>query len=182
MRFMIIANDQRSATTITDYCAAFDIFTDTFADAESAMHALQQNNGRYDLIIVEPDQMPGVGGYAFCSWFKQNETSLPGWQRARGAKPFPADVIVLSATPVPDTCASFGADMCFSKPLSSQCFAHAMHAWIVSRQQRRRKSAQHTVSNSSSLSSSSQTSFSGGSSIGESSTADASKTHHAADE
>ena len=56
MRFMIIANDQRSATTITDYCAAFDIFTDTFADAESAMHALQQNNGRYDLIIVEPDQ------------------------------------------------------------------------------------------------------------------------------
>ena len=40
---------------------------------------------RYDLIVIDPDEMAGMGGYAFCSWFKQQfahgEAQLPeGWR------------------------------------------------------------------------------------------------------
>ena len=75
----------KSASTLADYCRAFDIFTDVFETAEQAVAMLQDKAVRYDLIVIEPDGMLGMGGYAFCSWFRQNEATLPGSQP--GASP-----------------------------------------------------------------------------------------------
>ena len=112
---------------------------DHFPDAERAVTFLQQSCVRYDLVVVEPDNMPGMGGYAFCSWFKQEETTLPGYKVAPGGAALTTDLIVVSATPEQESCRAFGADCCFSKPFSPQCFAAAIHGWLKTRQQRRRK-------------------------------------------
>ena len=78
--------------------------------------------------------------YALCSWFRQNEAVLPAWQRQPSADGAscranqPTAVVMLTTAPDPATCAAFGACRCLSKPLSPQCFAHAMRSWLVARQ------------------------------------------------
>ena len=138
MRFMVVASCERSAATLVDYCAAFEIVADVFPDAEAAMHALQHRTTHYELVVVDTDNMDGMGGHALCSWLRHSASSLPGWTRPTPSRaaPLPTEVVVLSAAPDPATCTAFGADRCLSKPLSPQCFVRALRGWLASRQQR----------------------------------------------
>lgn len=134
-----MASDQQSANTLLDYCTTFDIILNVLEDAESAISHLQQTRVRYELLIVEPENMQGMGAYAFCSWFKQNEAQLPGCQQALAGGEPPAAVIVLSAQPKAKADSdAFGADGIVFKPLSPMCFAAAIMRWIKGRQQRRK--------------------------------------------
>ena len=149
VRHSQLANCMKSASTLADYCRAFDIFTDVFETAEQAVAMLQDKAVRYDLIVIEPDGMLGMGGYAFCSWFRQNEATLPGSQPGARGRPLPTSVIVLSASPEPENARAFGAHSYLSKPLSPTCFAVAILNWITTRE-RLRKGAQGAQSESSS--------------------------------
>ena len=138
IRFLLACACERSAATLVDYSAAMDIVVETVPDAEAAVATLRRTAARYDLLVVEPDGMGGMGGYALCSWLRANGASLagggqqPASPRARGTPP-PIGIVVLSAAPEPETCVAFGADACLSKPLSPQCFAHAIRGWLATR-------------------------------------------------
>ena len=55
-----------------------DIVVETVPDAEAAVATLRRTAARYDLLVVEPDGMGGMGGYALCSWLRANGASLAG--------------------------------------------------------------------------------------------------------
>ena len=133
LRFLLVTACKRSAATLVDYSAALGIIADVMSDAEWAIAALQRRATHYNLIIVEPDDMPGIGGYALCSWFRQNQSSLPAWQQCTSGTA-PTEIVILSATPNPATCTAFGADRCLSKPLTPLCFARAIRCWILTRE------------------------------------------------
>jgi CheY-like chemotaxis protein len=140
--------------TLLDYCAAFDILADAFATAEEAVESLQtslaRSRARYDLIVIEPEALPGMGAYAFCSWFRQQmahqdqlDPPTLRWQTRphESGLTLPTEIIVISADPDPEECAAFGADRCFSKPFSPQCFASAILAWLSARESSRNAGA-----------------------------------------
>lgn len=133
LRFLLVTACELSAATLVDYSAALGIIADVMSDAEWAITALQRRATHYNLIIVEPDDMPGIGGYALCSWFRQNQSSLPAWQQCTSGTA-PTEIVILSATPDPATCNDFGADRCLSKPLTLLCFARAIRRWILTRE------------------------------------------------
>jgi CheY-like chemotaxis protein len=125
MRFLVLAASGQSATTLLDYCTAFDILADVFETAEAAVKSLQRSVVRYDLLVVEPDGMGGMGGFAFCSWFRQAQPTLPGWQAAQRSKALPTEILVLSSRPDTEACAAVGSATCRCKPLSPPCVAVA---------------------------------------------------------
>lgn len=157
LKFMIVAECELSASTLVDYCASLDIVADVFSTAEAAMAALQTSSttssySTYDLIVIDPDELGGCGGYALCSWIRQHEaeasrrrappttTATPCLDTttslATSTPPRAPEVVVLSASLDPATCTAFGADRCLSKPLSPQCFAYAVRGWLASRHQK----------------------------------------------
>jgi len=139
LRFLVVSACERSAATLVNYCAAFEIVTDVFASAEAAIETLQRSTTHYELLVIDTDGMGGIGGYALCSWFRDNVHALPGWQPPHALPHATAtprsEIVVLSAAPDPEACAAFGADRCLSKPLSPQCFARAVRGWLAGRQQ-----------------------------------------------
>jgi len=75
----------------------------------------------YDLVVAEPD-LPGMSGYALCSWYKQ---------ACRDQPCAPVDFVLLSSSIDAEACAAFEVDLPLSKPLSAGCFAHAIRLWLA---------------------------------------------------
>jgi len=80
---------------------------DTATSGEEAMEALSKRD--YDLLLVDV-QLPGVSGYALCSWYKEMCSESA---RACGR------VVAVTADPDEQTCKEFGIDLCLPKPLST---------------------------------------------------------------
>lgn len=96
------------------------MWIDTAKDGEAAMSLL--SGGRnFDLVIVEVN-LPGMSGYALCSWYKD-------LCRRQGKKPPP--FVAVTAEPDVETCRSFDIDRCLPKPLTSQCAKRALQEWIM---------------------------------------------------
>ena len=81
---------------------------------------------RYDLVVAEPD-LPGLSGYALCSWYKEAAR-----QASHCASHAEVKFVALSSEPDTDACAAFGIDYCISKPLTASCFARLLMLWLDS--------------------------------------------------
>lgn len=96
------------------------MWIDTAEDGEAAMILL--SGGRtFDLVITEVN-LPGMSGYALCSWYKDFCR-----QHGKRAPPF----VALTAEPDQETCRSFDIDRCLPKPLTSQCAKRELQAWLA---------------------------------------------------
>lgn len=80
---------------------------------------------RYDLIVVEPD-LPGMSGYALCSWYRSAA------QESASACHTAIKCVALADEPDTEACAAFGLDYCVMKPLSGLCFARLLSMWLNS--------------------------------------------------
>lgn len=102
-----------------------DMWIDSCGSAEEAMPMLAaslEQTSRLDLILLEVE-LPGISGYALCSWYRQ-------LCQERGVAP--ATVVALTAEPDPCTCREFGIDRCLPKPLTPSCVAEMVSQWLSS--------------------------------------------------
>jgi len=110
------------------------MWIDTAEDGEAAMSLL--SGGRsFDLVIVEVN-LPGMSGYALCSWYKEFCR-----QHSQRAPPF----VAVTAEPDEETCRSFDIDRCLPKPLTSQCAKRELQAWLALTQLQPRRREEPTL-------------------------------------
>ena len=102
---------------------------DTATSGEEAMEMLSRNRD-YDLILVDI-HMPGLSGYALCSWYKEM-CKTEG--RATGI------VVAVTADPDDQTCKEFGIDKCLPKPLSTSTIVNLLHEHWGEREARKSSS------------------------------------------
>jgi len=89
---------------------------DTASSGEQAMDMLAKRD--YDLLLIDV-HLPGLSGYALCSWYKD---MCKGEGRAIGY------VVAVTSDPDDATCREFGIDQCLSKPLSTACITGLLKA------------------------------------------------------
>jgi len=150
IRVLLVTSCLRSSATLQYYCDSLDIWLDVELTGENAMKRLSRSPGKsdemceemevipcsrsgvsvgervertYDLVVVEPD-LPGMSGYALCSWYKDC---------ASCSNKVPATKFVaLAEEPDTEACGAFGLDYCVAKPLTAICFARLLMMWLNS--------------------------------------------------